>query len=125
MVISNYYDWHTLLSVSSGFIPAFIDWFYELDSPEVTSMFQEEIFCTSFVTSYYLRHILGYSGKVYLLGMPGFARDLAVQGIDSIGPGEDHIQGEPSDWIHTKLDPEVKNLSVHFTHMGRIMVWTY
>jgi len=76
---------------------------------------QEEIFCTSFVTSYYLRHILGYSGKVYLLGMPGFARDLAVQGIDSIGPGEDHIQGEPQDWVHTRLDPEVGGEGTH-TH---------
>ena len=59
------------------------------------------------MTAYYLRHMLNFSGKVYLAGMEGFAQDLALQGIDSIGPGEDHIQGEPSDWVHTKLDPEV------------------
>lgn len=69
---------------------------------------QEEIFCTSYVTAYYLRHVLGFEGKVYLAGMEGFSQELALHGIPSVGSGQDVIQGEESDWIKSALDPEVR-----------------
>lgn len=68
---------------------------------------QEEIFCTSYVTAYYLRRVLGFEGKAYLMGMEGFAHELALEGISSTGPGQDLIEGDPADWAKTKLDPEV------------------
>ncbi len=66
------------------------------------------MFCTSFVCSYYLRHTLNFSGKVYVMGMEGLAQDLALQGIDSIGPGPDEFRGTREDLLKTPLDPDVR-----------------
>jgi len=42
---------------------------------------------TSYVAAYYVKHILKVTGKVYLLGQPGFLEEMQLQGIDTIGPG--------------------------------------
>lgn len=68
---------------------------------------QDEIFCTSYVTAYYLKHTLHYQGKVFLVGMEGFGSELELMGMTYVGPGPDHIQGEAPEWSKTVLDPEV------------------
>ena len=57
-----------------------------------------------------MRHVLGFVGKAYLVGTEGLSIELALQGISCIGPGPDHIEGGPADWIKTALDPEVRNM---------------
>ena len=73
-----------------------------------TLVFQENIFCVSYVASYYLQHTLQYQGKVFLMGQEGFASELEQAGMTVTGPGVDPIQGEPADWAKTPIDPEVR-----------------
>jgi ribonucleotide monophosphatase NagD (HAD superfamily) len=89
---------------------------------------QEEVFCTSYVAAHYLKHSLKLQGKVYLLGMPGFAHELDLQGIHYTGPGvspvlcncsrhcsrltcgllqEDPVLATTAELLETPLDPEV------------------
>ena len=68
---------------------------------------QHEVFPTSYVTASYLRNILNFDKKVYLMGLPGFAQELDLQGISWIGPGPDPLVGGPADWVKLTLDPEV------------------
>ena len=68
---------------------------------------QDEIFCTSYVTAYYLKNTLKYQGKVFLVGMEGFGSELELMGMTYVGPGPDHIQGDAPEWAKTPLDPEV------------------
>ncbi len=69
---------------------------------------QEEIFCVSYVASYYLKHSLQYQGKVYLMGQEGFCLELERAGMTVTGPGPDPIQGDAADWAKTPIDPEVR-----------------
>lgn len=72
------------------------------------AMLQQEIFCVAYITAYYLKHELNFSSKVYLIGLPGLAHELELQGIPSIGVGPDPLVGGPPEWIKTvNLDPEV------------------
>ena len=48
---------------------------------------QEEVFCTSYVAAHYLKNSLRLQGKVYLIGMSGFAHELGLQGLPFTGPG--------------------------------------
>ena len=70
-------------------------------------MLQEDIFCVSYVASYYLKHCLAVECKVYLVGQEGFKLELEQMGMTVIGPGPDPIVGEPADWAKTPIDPEV------------------
>ena len=45
------------------------------------------MFCTAYITAYYLKHVLQLSGKVYLMGMPGFAHELDLLGVTYTGTG--------------------------------------
>ena len=45
------------------------------------------MFCTAYITAYYLKHVLQLSGKVYLMGMPGFAHELDLLGVAYTGTG--------------------------------------
>ena len=61
----------------------------------------------SYVTSYYMSHVLGFKGKVYLIGSDGFAKQLALEGIPSVGHGPDVVPENISDIVSMTLDPEV------------------
>ena len=52
----------------------------------ILSLFQEEIYTTSFLSAAYLKSI-GFSKKVYLYGTKGIADELENFGIDYIGLG--------------------------------------
>ena len=45
------------------------------------------MFCTAYITAHYLKHILRLKGKAYLMGLPGFARELDMMGISYTGVG--------------------------------------
>lgn len=73
---------------------------------------QEEVFCTSYITAHYLKHILRLRGRAYLMGMPGFARELDMMDVSYTGVGVSGgclvplaltfhstlTSGGPSDW---------------------------
>lgn len=48
---------------------------------------QHEMFCTAYIVAYYLKHVLQFTGKVYLMGMPGFAHELELVGVAYTGTG--------------------------------------
>eukprot|EP00731_Ephydatia_muelleri_P028177 Em0019g1050a len=75
---------------------------------------ENEIFCTSYVTAYYLKHVLNFTQKVYLIGMEGFAQELNAMGLSCIGPGNDPINGTSSDWLKMPIDLEVGAVVVGF-----------
>ena len=49
--------------------------------------FQEEIIGSAYVTAQYIKHVLNYSGKVYLIGSMGLKQELDIAGIPNIGFG--------------------------------------
>jgi phosphoglycolate/pyridoxal phosphate phosphatase family enzyme len=70
----------------------------------------------SYVASHYLRNSLKLEGKVYLVGMAGFGRELELQGISYTGPGEDPVPLTQADMLETSLDPEVCAVVVGYDH---------
>lgn len=91
--------------------------------------YEEEVFCTSYVAAHYLKHSLKLQGKVYLLGMPGFAHELDLQGIHYTGPGEDPVLATTAELLETPLDPEVRAVVVgydkHFNLMKLMKACSY
>jgi phosphoglycolate phosphatase len=87
------------------------------------------VFCVAYVAAHYLRHTLQLPGKVYLLGMPGFGRELQLQGIPYTGPGEDPVVGTLTELLDTPLDPEVGAVVVgydqHFNMMKLMKAISY
>lgn len=69
--------------------------------------YEHEVFPTSYVAACYLRKVLNFDKKVYLLGLSGLAQELDLQGISYIGPGPDPVVGGPADWAKLTLDPAV------------------
>ena len=52
-----------------------------------------------YVASHYLRNSLKLEGKVYLVGMAGFGRELELQGISYTGPGVRIYHPPRSHWL--------------------------
>ncbi len=48
---------------------------------------QESIVGSAYVTAKYIKNVLGYSGKVYMIGSTGLQQELEEQGLQPIGLG--------------------------------------
>ncbi|RWS03196.1 Phosphoglycolate phosphatase-like protein [Dinothrombium tinctorium] len=74
----------------------------------------KELFPSSYTTAIYLQ-MIKFSGKVYILGSSGIAKELAKVHIESFGVGPDET---PSNWspgmADFDLDPNVKAVAVGF-----------
>jgi len=73
----------------------------------IISYHQNEIFNTSYTAAYYLKHVLNFRKKVYMIGQHEMGYELSLQGIPFVGPGPDPVIGGPADWAKMTLDPEV------------------
>ncbi|XP_053326440.1 glycerol-3-phosphate phosphatase [Spea bombifrons] len=81
----------------------------------------EEVFGTAYCTAVYLRDIVQFRGKVYLIGGRALSQELEGAGIPHLGPGPDPVTGGFSDWAGVAKDPDVKAVVVgfdeHFSYM--------
>ena len=80
---------------------------HRLYNPYKPPKLQNEIYNVGYVTAHYLKHVLDFKKKVYLIGLSGFAHELDLQGIPHIGVGPDPMVGGPAEWAKISLDPEV------------------
>lgn len=83
---------------------------------------EEEVFGTAYCCAIYLKNVCQLQGKkVYLIGNPAMAQELAAAGIQQTGEGPDLICGQQIDWANVPLDPDVKAVVVgfdqHFSYM--------
>jgi phosphoglycolate/pyridoxal phosphate phosphatase family enzyme len=71
--------------------------------------FEHEIYATSFLAGYYLRHVARYTGsKIYLIGSYGTQIELEKQGYICIGRGPDPPLDTLDDMVSDiKIDSEV------------------
>ena len=92
----------------------------------------------AYVAAHYLKHSLKLQGKVYLVGMAGFGKELQLQGITYTGPGvrsppflhtlsclllqEDPVPESVADMLETPLDPEVYYDMLPYSSGGNIFV---
>ena len=74
----------------------------------------EQIMCTAFATAYYMRNVLKFQGKAYLLGAPGFKKEMNETGIDTSDVGPDLTSGGLKEWISIPLDPDITGVVVGF-----------
>lgn len=49
--------------------------------------FQTDIVGSAYATAQYIKHTLGYNGKVYVIGSPGLVREFDAVGIEHFGIG--------------------------------------
>ncbi|PIK48676.1 putative phosphoglycolate phosphatase [Apostichopus japonicus] len=75
---------------------------------------ENEIFCTAYLAAIYLRNILNFQGKAYLIGSPGMQEEFKLFDINYTGTGPDPVTGEVEDWVKIPLDPEVTAVVVGF-----------
>ena len=74
----------------------------------------EQIFSTAFATGYYMRNVLKFKGKVYLLGKTGFKRELEQFGIQTSEVGPDPTTGGLAEWASIPLDPDITGVVAGF-----------
>ncbi|XP_064398613.1 glycerol-3-phosphate phosphatase-like [Halichondria panicea] len=76
--------------------------------------YENEIYSVGYATAHYLKHVLNFKKKVYLMGLSGLAQELDLQGIPHIGVGPDPMVGGPAELAKITLDPEVGAVVVGF-----------
>lgn len=71
--------------------------------------FKEEIYGTSYAVAYYLKEILKFEKKVFIIGTTGMVEELDALHIPHIGSGPDNSTGgyNIKEWTSFTLDPEV------------------
>ncbi|KAI6656447.1 Phosphoglycolate phosphatase-like [Oopsacas minuta] len=74
----------------------------------------EQIICTAFATGYYMKNVLNFEGKAYLMGRPGFKQELNELGINTSKVGPDLTSGELDAWSSIPLDPDITGVIVGF-----------
>lgn len=78
-------------SSTAGIIPRPSDgirlWTYYYDDLHLLSFSQNEIFCTAYLAAIYLRNILNFQGKAYLIGSPGMQEEFKLFDINYTGTG--------------------------------------
>ncbi|PIK54994.1 putative phosphoglycolate phosphatase [Apostichopus japonicus] len=90
---------------------------------------ENEIFCTAYLAAIYLRNILNFQGKAYLIGSPGMQEEFKLFDINYTGTGPDPVAGEVEDWVKIPLDPEIKAVvigqDVQFSYKKILLAATY
>ena len=74
----------------------------------------DQIMCTAFATGYYMKNVLNFKGKAYLLGRPGFKQELNDIGIETSDIGPDVTSGDLDSWSSIPLDPSITGVIVGF-----------
>ncbi|KAJ8023771.1 Glycerol-3-phosphate phosphatase [Holothuria leucospilota] len=74
---------------------------------------ENEIFCTAYLAAIYMRNILKFDGKAYLMGSPGLEEEFKLFNINYTGAGPDPTTGNV-EWTKTPLDPEIGAVVVGF-----------
>ena len=89
----------------------------------------EQIMCTAFATGFYMRNVLKFQGKAYLLGRPGFKQEMNEIGIETSEVGPDPTTGGLGDWSNIPLDPDITGVVVgfdeHFSFKKLTLAATY
>ncbi|ELT93017.1 hypothetical protein CAPTEDRAFT_98799 [Capitella teleta] len=87
---------------------------------------EEEVVGSAYATAQYVKHTLGYKGKVYIIGSSGIAGEFDAAGIPHFGVGEDGWNGRGlRDLLDIKIDPEVKCVVVGFDlHFNYVKLFT-
>ena len=52
---------------------------------------QEDIVCSAYATAQYIKHTLGYKGKVYIIGSAGIQGEFDAEGIPHTGVGVNRL----------------------------------
>ncbi|XP_018093371.2 glycerol-3-phosphate phosphatase-like [Xenopus laevis] len=73
-----------------------------------------EVFGTAYCTAIYLRDIVQFQGKVYLIGCRALSEEFGVGGIPPLGCGAGLVTSTFKDWASVEADPEVKAVVVGF-----------
>ncbi|KXJ16538.1 phosphoglycolate phosphatase 1B, chloroplastic [Exaiptasia diaphana] len=68
-----------------------------------------EIYTAAFATAYYMKHIVKFDKKVYMIGGKGLSEELTAVGIPNIGYGRDDVKDDFNIQydVDFNLDPEV------------------
>ena len=74
----------------------------------------EQVIGTAFATGHYMRNVLKFEGKAYLMGRPGFKQELNEIGINTSEVGPDPTSGGLDAWSSIPLDPEITAVIVGF-----------
>ncbi|ELU00328.1 hypothetical protein CAPTEDRAFT_217713 [Capitella teleta] len=87
---------------------------------------EEEIVGCAYTTAQYIKHTLGYEGKVYIIGSSGIAGEFDAEGIQHFGVGKDEWNGRGlRDLLDIQIDPQVKCVVVGFDlHFNYVKLFT-